>query len=82
MIFYEIIDPKHSIFFSIEFLGAEKRCIAITTLSGETFSGEIFVGRNLRHYTKNSSFSADVRPIKVKVSLDDVQMKLRGKKVI
>ena len=44
-----------------------------TTLSGETFSGEIVVTkRKICHF----------RPIKVKVSLDDVQMKLRGKKVI
>ena len=54
------------------------------TLTGETLSGESFVGRNFRHLTKNSSLSPDekFRPIKVKVSLVEVQMNLRWKKVI
>ena len=46
--------------------------------------GRNFVGRNLRHQTKNLSHSPDekFRPIKVKLSLNEVQMNLRGKQVI
>ena len=60
-------------------------CLEIhITLSGETLSGETFVGRNFRHQTKNSSLSPDkkFRSIKVKVSLNEVQVNLRGKEVI
>ena len=56
----------------------------LLTLSGETLSGEIFGGQNFRHQTKKSSLSPreKSRPIKVKVSLVEAQVKLRGKKVI
>ena len=45
---------------------------------------KLFVGRNFRHQTKNSSLSIDekFRPIKVKVSLNEVQVNLREKQVI
>ena len=38
----------------------------VITLVGKTLSGEIFVGRNFRHFSKNSSLSPDkVSPDKV-----------------
>ena len=53
-------------------------------LSGETLSGKIFFGRNFRHQTKSSSLSPyeKFRPRKVKVSLVEVQVNLRGKQAI
>ena len=50
---------------------------------GETLSGEIFVGRNFRYQTKNSSLSPDekFRPIKVNVSIVKAQVSPRGKQV-
>ena len=71
-------------------VGSSRNYRLLPTLSDETLSGEIFVGRNyssgeiFRHQTKNSSLSPDekFRPVKVKVSLVEVQMNLRGKKVI
>ena len=45
--------------------------------------GRNFVGRNFRHQTKNSSLSPYEKfgPTKVKVSLNEVQVNLRGKQV-
>ena len=49
-----------------------------------TLFGETFVGRNFRHQKKNLLLLPDekFRPIKVKVSLNEVQMRLRGKQVL
>ena len=46
--------------------------------------GRNFVGRNFRHQTKISSLSPDEKfgPIKVKVSLSEVYVNLRGKQAI
>ena len=43
-----------------------------------------FVGRNFRHFSKNLSLSPNekFRPIKLKVSLVEVQVNIRGKQVI
>ena len=61
-----------------------------STLSGETLSGETFVGRNyllgeifvnkrkIRHFRPTKNFVQ----IKVKVSLNEVQVNLRGKQDI
>ena len=45
---------------------------------------KLFVGRNFRHQTENSSLSPDekFRPIKTEVPLNEVQVNLRGKQVI
>ena len=45
---------------------------------------KLFVGRNFRHQTKNSSLSPDekFRPIKAKLPFIDAQMNLREKQVI
>ena len=55
-----------------------------TTLLGKNCRTKQFVGRNFRHQTKNSPHSPDkkFRPIKVKVSLEKVQVNLRGKQDI
>ena len=60
-------------------------CIDIlVTLPGDTFSGELFVGRNFRHPTKKLSHSPDekFRPKKIKVSFIKVQVNLTKKQVI
>ena len=56
----------------------------VGTLTGDTLSGEIFVGRNLRYQTKTFSLSPDEKfhPIKLKVSVVEVQLKLKEKQVI
>ena len=56
----------------------------VGTLTGDTLSGVIFVGRNLRYQTKTLSLSPDeeFHPIKLRVSLVEVKVKLREKQVI
>ena len=58
--------------------------ILLHTLSGKTLSGETIRRAKFSSLKENSSLSPDekFRPIKVKVSLVEVQMNLRGKEVV